>query len=80
MTGEFRGKLWAHRARDWAINSPECGALIMVSVIVLKIFLFKFVFNFYSICFNFSQYFLTALCAALIMMSVIVLKIGKLKS
>ena len=30
MTGEFRAKLWAHSARDWAINSRECGALIMI--------------------------------------------------
>ena len=37
MTGEFRSKLWAHSARDWAINNPECGTLIMMSVIVLKI-------------------------------------------
>ena len=25
MTGEFRRKLWAHSARDWSINNPECG-------------------------------------------------------
>ena len=52
MTGEFRGKLWAHRARDWAINSPECGALIMVSVIVLEIFvqiLFNFLFHLFKL-------------------------------
>ena len=30
MTGEFRAKLWAHSARDWAINSPEFGALILM--------------------------------------------------
>ena len=37
MTGEFRSELWAHSARDWAINNPECGALIMMNVIVLQI-------------------------------------------